>query len=77
MPLQILSSPSMMMEDNSTNNVSTARSPEHIYEEIPEVKATYEAVCVHDADSRTEEHEAIFFALRDRDPAAARNALRR
>ncbi|KEO88972.1 GntR family transcriptional regulator [Erythrobacter longus] len=45
-------------------------------EEIPEVKATYEAVCVHDAETRTEEHEAIFFALRDRDPSAARAAMR-
>lgn len=45
-------------------------------EELPEVKATYAAVCVHDAASRTAEHEAIFFALRDRDPAGARNAMR-
>ncbi|WP_298468783.1 FadR/GntR family transcriptional regulator [uncultured Erythrobacter sp.] len=45
-------------------------------EELPDVKATYEAVCVHDAASRTAEHEAIFFALRDRDPASARNAMR-
>ncbi|GMN03885.1 FadR/GntR family transcriptional regulator [Erythrobacter sp. MTPC3] len=45
-------------------------------EDIPDVKATYQAVCVHDAEMRTEEHEAIFFALRDRDPAGARNAMR-
>lgn len=45
-------------------------------EEIPEVKATYEAVCVHDADTRTEEHRAIFEALEARDPAAARKAMR-
>ena len=45
-------------------------------EEIPEVKATYEAVCVHDAESRTEEHRAVFDALKARDPAGARAAMR-
>lgn len=45
-------------------------------EEIPEVKATYESVCVHDSDSRTQEHRAVFDALKARDPARARAAMR-
>jgi DNA-binding FadR family transcriptional regulator len=45
-------------------------------EEIPDVKATYEAVCVHDAESRTAEHRAIFDALKARNPADARHAMR-
>lgn len=63
----------------SSNNaamVHTVKALWQMRENIPEVKATYEAVCVHDAASRTAEHEAIFFALRDRDPSAARNAMR-
>lgn len=45
-------------------------------EELPEVKATYENVCVHDAEIRTEEHLAVFNALKARDPAGARAAMR-
>lgn len=45
-------------------------------EDIPDVKAAYESVCVHDGDLRMEEHRAVFEALRDRDPAAAREAMR-
>lgn len=63
----------------SSNNaamVHTVKTLWQMRENIPEVKATYEAVCVHDAASRTAEHEAIFFALRDRDPSAARTAMR-
>ncbi|MEM7701575.1 MAG: FadR/GntR family transcriptional regulator [Pseudomonadota bacterium] len=63
----------------SSNNAAMVHTVQTLWqmrENIPEVKATYEAVCVHDADSRTAEHEAIFFALRDRDPSAARNAMR-
>jgi len=45
-------------------------------EEIPEVRATYDSVCVHDSASRTEEHRAIFEALKARDPAGARKAMR-
>jgi DNA-binding FadR family transcriptional regulator len=40
------------------------------------VKATYEAVCVDDAESRTAEHRAVFEAIRERDPAGARAAMR-
>lgn len=45
-------------------------------EEIPDVKVTYEAVCVDDAECRAEEHRAVLRALKDRDPAAARTAMR-
>ncbi len=61
---------------NNAAMVHTVKSLWRMREELPAVKATYEAVCVHDADSRTAEHEAIFFALRDRDPAGARSAMR-
>ena len=61
---------------NNAAMVHTVQSLWRMREDLPEVKATYEAVCVHDADSRTAEHEAIFFALRDRDPAGARAAMR-
>ncbi len=61
---------------NNAAMVHTIQSLWRMREEIPDVKATYEAVCVHDADSRTAEHRAIFDALKARDPAAARNAMR-
>lgn len=61
---------------NNAAMVHTVQTLWRMREELPEVKATHEAVCVHDAESRTAEHEAIFFALRDRDPAAARAAMR-
>lgn len=54
----------------------TVKSLWRLREELPEVKATYEAVCVHDAASRTDEHRAVFEALKARDPAAARTAMR-
>lgn len=56
--------------------VHTIKSLWRMREDIPEVKATYEAVCVHDAETRTEEHRAIFEALKNRDPAGARAAMR-
>lgn len=56
--------------------VHTVKSLWQMRERIPEVKATYEAVCVHDAASRTAEHRAIFEALKNRDPAGARQAMR-
>lgn len=61
---------------NNSAMVHTIQSLWRMREEIPDVKATYEAVCVHDADSRTAEHRAIFEALKARDPGAARNAMR-
>jgi len=61
---------------NNAAMVHTVKSLWRMREELPEVKATYEAVCIHDAASRTAEHEAIFVAIRDRDPSAARAAMR-
>ena len=61
---------------NNSAMVHTVKSLWRMREDLPKVKATYDAVCVHDAASRTAEHEAIFFALRDRDPASARMAMR-
>lgn len=61
---------------NNAAMVHTVRSLWRMREELPAVKATYEAVCVHDADSRTAEHRAVFDALKARDPAGARAAMR-
>jgi DNA-binding FadR family transcriptional regulator len=61
---------------NNAAMVHTVKSLWRMREELPDVKATYEAVCIHDTASRTAEHEAIFVALRDRDPAGARYAMR-
>lgn len=44
--------------------------------ELPRVKQAYARVCHNDGDSRTDEHTAILDALRARDPAAARAAMR-
>lgn len=56
--------------------VHTIKSLWRMREDIPEVKATYEAVCVDDAESRTDEHRAVFEALKNRDAAGARSAMR-
>lgn len=61
---------------NNPALVHTIKALWRMREELPDVKAAYEAVCAHDADSRTHEHVAVFEALRDRDPAAARAAMR-
>nr|WP_209349388.1 FadR/GntR family transcriptional regulator [Pontixanthobacter sp. CEM42] len=61
---------------NNVAMVHTIKSLWRMREELPEVKATYAAVCVHDAESRTEEHKAVFDALKARDPAGARAAMR-
>lgn len=61
---------------NNAAMVHTIKSLWRMREEIPDVKATYEAVCVHDAETRTAEHRAVFEALRARDSAAARSAMR-
>ena len=63
----------------ASNNVAlvhTIKSLWRMREDIPEVKATYEAVCIDDAESRTDEHRAVFDALRNRDAAGARAAMR-
>ncbi len=44
--------------------------------ELPAVRASYESVCVGDADFRVREHDEILSALKARDPAAARAAMR-
>ncbi|HVJ39283.1 MAG TPA: FadR/GntR family transcriptional regulator [Stenotrophomonas sp.] len=44
--------------------------------ELPRVKQAYARVCHNDGDSRTDEHAAIVNALRARDPAGARAAMR-
>ncbi len=44
--------------------------------ESREVREVYDAVCHDDAEEREAEHRAILDALRARDPAAARNAMR-
>jgi len=44
--------------------------------ELPRVRRVYDGVCVSDAKARTEEHAMILDALRRRDPAAARHAMR-
>ncbi len=44
--------------------------------ELPRVKRVYANVCHDDNDVRNDEHTAILDALRQRDPAAARTAMR-
>jgi DNA-binding FadR family transcriptional regulator len=61
---------------NNAALVHTIRSLWRMREDLPQVKATYEAVCVDDAESRTAEHRAVFEAIRERDPAGARAAMR-
>ncbi|WP_271077272.1 FadR/GntR family transcriptional regulator [Aurantiacibacter sp. MUD61] len=63
----------------ASNNQALVHTVQRLWnmrEKIPQVKATYEAVCVHDSKLRTEEHRDVFNALKDRDPAAARAAMR-
>lgn len=45
-------------------------------EELPDVRKVYSAVCVQDNSHRVEEHSAILDALRERNPDAARKAMR-
>lgn len=61
---------------NNAAMVHTIQSLWRMREEIPQVKAIYKSVCNSDVETRTEEHRAIFVALRDRDPAGARAAMR-
>lgn len=61
---------------NNAVMVHTVKSLWLMREQLPEVKAAYEAVCVQDAASRTAEHRAIFDAIKARDPAGARQAMR-
>jgi len=43
---------------------------------LPQVKAVYESVCDHDQQARTAEHRDVLNALKARDSAAARQAMR-
>ena len=61
---------------NNAAIVHTVQALWRMREEIPEVKHTYEAVCVDDTETRKEEHRAVFEALKARDPVAARAAMR-
>lgn len=61
---------------NNEALVHTIRQLWRMRENIPQVKATYEAVCVNDAQQRMDEHRAVFNALKARDSAAARAAMR-
>ena len=61
---------------NNAALVHTIRQLWLMRENIPTVKATYEAVCDHDAKLRSQEHRAVFDALKNRDPMAARTAMR-
>ena len=45
--------------------------------DVESVKAVYESVCAEDFGARAEEHSDILDALRARDPAAARVAMRK
>lgn len=45
--------------------------------ELPQVRSAHESVCSGDGGSRLQEHGQIVEALRNRDPAAARLAMRR
>jgi DNA-binding FadR family transcriptional regulator len=44
--------------------------------EIPEICALHASVCNHDENSRHDEHAAVLEALKNRDSAAARTAMR-
>lgn len=54
----------------------TVQSLWRIRNELPQVRKVYASVCVADAKARTDEHATILEALRDRDPSAARSAMR-
>lgn len=44
--------------------------------ELPDVARAYTEICRQIAESRHDEHQAVYTALRNRDPAAARTAMR-
>ena len=56
--------------------VHTVRQLWRMRDDLPQVKATYDAVCLHDTAMRMEEHREIFNALKARDAAGARAAMR-
>ncbi|MFC5388103.1 MULTISPECIES: FadR/GntR family transcriptional regulator [Brevundimonas] len=63
----------------SANNAAVLHTIETLWRmrtEQPAVSAAHQAVCEIDDSSRVEEHAAILNALKARDPAAARRAMR-
>ena len=60
----------------NTALLHTVKSLWRMREKIPDVKETYQTVCFHDPDARTQEHLDVFEAIRDRDPTRARAAMR-
>lgn len=56
--------------------VHTIKSLWRMRSELEDVKRAYDSVCVGDAEYRVEEHRRIFDALKERNPAAARQAMR-
>ncbi len=61
---------------NNAALVHTIKTLWRMREDLPEVKATYEAVCIADTESRTAEHRAVFDAIKSGDAAGARAAMR-
>ncbi len=64
---------------NATGNAAIAHVIETLWTlrtDVEPVKAVYDSVCAEDVGARANEHSEIFEALRSRDPAAARTAMR-
>ncbi len=63
----------------ASNNAAIVHSVKQLWrmrDTIPNVKAVYESVCSHDEELRSNEHRDVFLALKARDSAAARSAMR-
>ena len=63
----------------SANNAAVLHTIETLWRmrtEVPSVSAAHQAVCEIDDSSRVDEHAAILNALKARDPAGARRAMR-
>lgn len=61
---------------NNAALIHTIKSLWEMREELPDVKQTYQTVCVQDAQSRVAEHRAVYEALKARDASEARNTMR-
>lgn len=61
---------------NNAAIIHTVKQLWRMRDDLPAVKATYDAVCKHDTSMRREEHREIFNALKARDASAARTAMR-
>jgi len=63
----------------SSGNAAMVHAIETLWrmrEELPDVKHSYDAVCEEDCEARAKEHMDILDALKARNPAAARRAMR-